>query len=217
MSSYIVTPYEYAKELFDKGNYKKAGAYLQYQVDIFEGKSRTYREYEMLWKVSKSNCYAWVKDFKIAIKNHNETWQKKNEKHVNFEQKLQNAKQNAKQNAETSVGAGFEAGEQNDQQNAQQNGHTIYINNIKYIVEFLNAKTASKYKHTSAKTQTLIKARFKDGFTLEDFKQVIETKTAQWLGTEMEKYLRPETLFGTKFEGYLNESTRSNGGDTWSW
>lgn len=39
---------------------------------------------------------------------------------------------------------------------------------------------------------------------MEDFKRVIDWKSSEWAGTEMEKYLRPETLFGTKFEGYLN-------------
>ncbi|QWG87405.1 conserved phage C-terminal domain-containing protein, partial [Bacillus mycoides] len=74
------------------------------------------------------------------------------------------------------------------------------------IVSYLNEKAGKSYKHKTAKTRTLIKARFKDGFTLEDFKQVIDIKTAQWLtDSNMNQYLRPETLFGTKFEGYLNE------------
>lgn len=76
----------------------------------------------------------------------------------------------------------------------------------KEIIDYLNLKAKKKYKHTSQKTQTLIKARFKEKFTLEDFKTVIDTKTAQWLiDPKMSVYLRPETLFGTKFEGYLNE------------
>ncbi|MDM5231452.1 phage replisome organizer N-terminal domain-containing protein [Lysinibacillus pakistanensis] len=76
----------------------------------------------------------------------------------------------------------------------------------KEIIEYLNQKANKKFKHTSQKTQTLIKARFKEKFTLEDFKQVIDIKTAQWLADpKMSVYLRPETLFGTKFEGYLNE------------
>lgn len=74
------------------------------------------------------------------------------------------------------------------------------------IISYLNEKAGKSYKHKTAKTRTLIKARFKDGFILEDFKQVIDIKTAQWLtDSNMNQYLRPETLFGTKFEGYLNE------------
>lgn len=79
----------------------------------------------------------------------------------------------------------------------------------KVIIDYLNQKANKKFKHTSQKTQTLIKARFKEKFTLDDFKQVIDIKTAQWLADpKMSVYLRPETLFGTKFEGYLNEQSK---------
>ena len=52
--------------------------------------------------------------------------------------------------------------------------------------------------------------RTDEGFTLDDFKQVVNNKVAEWKGTDMEKYLRPETLFGTKFEGYLNQESNNN-------
>ena len=74
----------------------------------------------------------------------------------------------------------------------------------KYIVDYLNQKTGQKYKHSTKKTQTCIHARLAEGFTEEDFRTVIDKKCAEWIGTEWEKYLRPETLFGTKFESYLN-------------
>ena len=78
----------------------------------------------------------------------------------------------------------------------------IYIS----IVEYLNEKAGTKYKATTKKTQSCIRARLAEGFTEEDFKQVIDNKCAGWLGDEkMEKFLRPETLFSPKFEGYLNE------------
>ena len=85
-------------------------------------------------------------------------------------------------------------------------------NNIdyKYIVDFLNSKADTNYKHTTGKTQSLIRARMNEGFTLEDFKQVISNKCNDWKGTDFEKYLRPETLFGTKFESYLNSKTKNN-------
>jgi uncharacterized phage protein (TIGR02220 family) len=73
------------------------------------------------------------------------------------------------------------------------------------IIAYLNEKAGTKYKASSKKTQTCIRARLAEGFTEEDFRQVIDNKCAGWLGTEWEKFLRPETLFGTKFEGYLNE------------
>jgi uncharacterized phage protein (TIGR02220 family) len=74
------------------------------------------------------------------------------------------------------------------------------------IVNYLNEKAGTRYKPTSNKTQSLIKARFNEKFTLEDFKAVIDKKCAEWLNKpNMVQYLRPETLFGTKFEGYLNQ------------
>jgi uncharacterized phage protein (TIGR02220 family) len=82
------------------------------------------------------------------------------------------------------------------------------IDNIPYseIVNILNSVCETKFKPSSEKTKTLIKARFNEGFTVDDFKTVITKKAKEWIGTEMAKYLRPETLFGTKFEGYLNQS-----------
>ena len=75
----------------------------------------------------------------------------------------------------------------------------------KEIIEYLNQRTGANYKHTTNKTKDLIKARFNEGFTLQDFKIVIDKKCVEWMNTDMQKYLRPETLFGTKFEGYLNQ------------
>jgi uncharacterized phage protein (TIGR02220 family) len=87
--------------------------------------------------------------------------------------------------------------------------------NIPYaeIIDYLNLKASAKYKHGISKTQELIQARFNQGFTLEDFKTVIDKKCNEWLDTEQAKYLRPETLFGTKFESYLNQIVKggSNG------
>ena len=59
---------------------------------------------------------------------------------------------------------------------------------------------------TRRETQKVIKARFNEGFTLDDFKKVIDIKVKEWLDDKrMCQYLRPETLFGNKFEGYLNQ------------
>nr|DAR74113.1 MAG TPA: hypothetical protein [Caudoviricetes sp.] len=76
------------------------------------------------------------------------------------------------------------------------------------VVEYLNQKTGKNFKHTSKVTQRHIRARFAEGFTVNDFKQVIDKKCSDWLRDQkMKEYLRPETLFGTKFESYLNSKT----------
>ena len=79
-----------------------------------------------------------------------------------------------------------------------------------YIVSYLNEKAGTNYRATTAKTKSAIHARFSEGFTEDDFKSVIDKKCAEWIGTEWEKFLRPETLFGTKFEGYLNANVVKN-------
>lgn len=89
----------------------------------------------------------------------------------------------------------------------------IYINIYIDVVTHLNAKAGTKYKPSTAKTKSHIKARLDEGFTLEDFKTVIDKKCAEWVGTEFEQYLRPETLFGTKFESYLNAKVVSKKDD----
>ena len=75
------------------------------------------------------------------------------------------------------------------------------------IIDYLNRKAGTQYKYSSADTKKHIQARYEQGFTTEDFFTVIDKKVAEWRGTDMGKYLRPSTLFGTKFESYLNQET----------
>ena len=71
----------------------------------------------------------------------------------------------------------------------------------KEIIEYLNKKADRDYRATSDKTRSLIKARVNEGFTLDDFKTVIDNKVFSWKGkADWDKYLRPQTLFGNKFE-----------------
>lgn len=79
------------------------------------------------------------------------------------------------------------------------------------IVEYLNLKAEKQYRSTTKKTQSLIKARVNEGFTADDFKKVIDNKAAEWKNDkDMNKFIRPETLFGNKFEGYLNQEVKKN-------
>lgn len=82
----------------------------------------------------------------------------------------------------------------------------IYTQQIKEAIDYLNEKTNKNFRHTTKKTQTLIKGLLKNNYTVEDIKKVIDIKVKQWgKDQKMKIYLRPETLFGTKFEAYLNE------------
>lgn len=123
--------------------------------------------------------------------------------------------------------------------NLEQNTHISYITNhnsqnhksnnqlsnsnldtIKNIVSYLNEKTKSKFKYTTKSTQTKINARLNEGYNLNDFIAVIDKKYDEWIGTEFEQYLCPDTLFGTKFEKYLNQkisktNKKTNNDEQW--
>ena len=76
------------------------------------------------------------------------------------------------------------------------------------VIDYLNIKAGTSYRVNTKNTQSLINARIAEGYTIEDFKTVIDIKCKSWIGTEWEKYLRPQTLFGSKFENYLNENKK---------
>lgn len=80
---------------------------------------------------------------------------------------------------------------------------------IKQVISYLNEKTGSNYRPTTDSTKRHLNARLSEGFTVDDCKKVIDKKAQEWKGTELEKYLRPETLFGTKFESYLNQTGKT--------
>lgn len=84
---------------------------------------------------------------------------------------------------------------------------------IKEIISYLNEIAGTKYKANSKTTVSHIQARLKEGFTVEDFKTVTDKQWEKWKGTEWEQYMRPQTLFGTKFESYLNATTRQTSGN----
>lgn len=82
------------------------------------------------------------------------------------------------------------------------------------VVDYLNLRAGTKYRSTSEDTCKHIRARVNDGYTLDDFKAVIDRKVEEWKGTEWEKFLRPSTLFGSKFESYLNQKEEPKGKKT---
>jgi uncharacterized phage protein (TIGR02220 family) len=80
---------------------------------------------------------------------------------------------------------------------------------IAEVIEYLNEKTGSKFSTSSDTNRSKVKARFREGYSLNDFKTVIDEKVRQWLkNPDMARFLRPETLFGTKFDSYLNEGRK---------
>ncbi|MFX3673313.1 MAG: conserved phage C-terminal domain-containing protein [Paenisporosarcina sp.] len=83
------------------------------------------------------------------------------------------------------------------------------------IVDYLNLKANTNFRSSSKNTQKHIRARWKESYRLEDFQRVIDLKVLQWQNdSKMVAYLRPDTLFGTKFESYLNEKVVQPNGET---
>jgi len=96
--------------------------------------------------------------------------------------------------------------DENVKDNITSNNNTNNNNPFIEIISFLNKKLGTNYKSSSKETRKLIKARLKEGFTIEDFKTVISKKANEWLfNKDMSSFLRPQTLFGSKFESYLNK------------
>ncbi len=80
------------------------------------------------------------------------------------------------------------------------------------VIDYLNTKSGKDFKVRSRGNQRHIDARVNEGFCFEDFQLVIDHKVAQWKDdTKMSEYIRPETLFGPKFESYLQEAKNGGG------
>ena len=83
------------------------------------------------------------------------------------------------------------------------------------IIEYLNLKTGSKFKPTTKPYVQAIRSRLKEGYTVNDFKTVIDKKCREWKGTKLEKYLTPKTLFApSHFDTYLNSNEMAAMTDT---
>lgn len=93
----------------------------------------------------------------------------------------------------------------NNNMSGKPDGTPLLMPTVKEVVDYLNVKAGTHYRVNVKQTADKIKARLNDGFTIDDMKKVIDIKTAEWMGTEWQKFIRPETLFGAKFESYLNQ------------
>ena len=91
-----------------------------------------------------------------------------------------------------------------EEQNKKEQNNKICEN----VILHLNALTGSAYKPTSRANKELINRLLSEGFTENEIITVIDKKYAEWNGTDWAWCLRPSTLFGQKFEGYLNAPPR---------
>lgn len=93
--------------------------------------------------------------------------------------------------------------------------HDDVANSHIEIIEYLNMKTGSKFNPTTKPYIQAIRSRLKEGYTVSDFKTVIDKKCREWSGTKLEKYLTPKTLFApSHFDTYLNSNEMAAMTDT---
>lgn len=86
-----------------------------------------------------------------------------------------------------------------------ENKKEVISQKVVEVIEYLNLATGKKFSATGNDNIKHVVKKMDEGYTLDNFKHVIDVKTAKWKGTDMEDYLRPQTLFGSKFNAYLNE------------
>lgn len=133
-------------------------------------------------------------------------------KHINTKRRKARASANKRWDAN----AMLTQSESNARKESKVKESKEYNNIYCRVIDYLNKKAKRNYKATTEQTRRLIRARLKDEFKEEEFYAVIDRKCADWLGNEkMDEYLRPATLFGTKFESYLNAPVKDKGIKKW--
>ena len=168
---------------------------LAYETGI--NTSTIWRRLHLLQSIGFLNIKANNKFSIITILNYNTYQNIKLKKEQHSEQQLNNQRTTTEQ----------QLNNQRTQTTIQQcnndNNETM-----KQVIDDLNLVLGTSYKPTTKQTQDLIKARLNDSFTLEDFKVVHRKMLRAWgADDKMVKFLRPITLYGNKFEGYLNQKT----------
>lgn len=93
---------------------------------------------------------------------------------------------------------------------SQKDSGGEYVHIISQIIDYLNEVTGKNYRKNTKATERLIKARLNEGFILEEFITVIDNMQYRWKGTKFQQYLAPSTLFGSKFDTYLNYGSKES-------
>ena len=121
---------------------------------------------------------------------------------------------NSGENGETSSAKTEELETPKQQTNNNKPNNNKNTNNkeiYKTVIDYLNSKTGQHYRSSTKATQQHINARLNEGFAVDDFKRVVDNMCIEWINTDFEQYLRPSTLFGSKFENYLNRKPQGKG------
>ncbi|WP_270892737.1 phage replisome organizer N-terminal domain-containing protein [Staphylococcus saprophyticus] len=170
---------------------------------------QTFQKLGMVEDVGALRITNWEKHQSLDSKSRH--LEKQRERQQRYRDRLKQKEENVTSRVTSCNGTEEELEEElelEEEVNTLSSNSTVYP--YKNVIDYLNQKTGKHYKATTRKTKDLIKARCNEKFNEQDFKTVIDNKVTEWQGTSMEKYLRPETLFGTKFESYLNQEVNNN-------
>ncbi|WP_282742219.1 conserved phage C-terminal domain-containing protein [Olsenella uli] len=81
---------------------------------------------------------------------------------------------------------------------------------VRRVIGRLNERAHRSFRPDAPKSASIVGARLRDGYTERQLMHVVDVKCEEWLGTEHEAYLRPETLFApSHIESYVNQPMRA--------
>ena len=198
--------------------YGQTDKYIQVWLFLFAHiqKGNSFHVQDILWncQISRVRLYDILKrgvvlfkenniEVNIVRKNKTDGYFKLEVKQLSQTETKQETKQEVKQEKQTKKASAL----QNEIALAQRDTRKEVTN---IVITHLNTVTNKQYRSDTDKTIKLIGAKLQEGYNIDQMKYVIDVKASQWLNSDMEKYLRPETLFGNKFENYLNEQINNN-------
>lgn len=197
------------------GKYTLLEALISHTLDINEGKSFSINGYAKLWGWGRTKVRNFLHNLRTPNGHHAYTHQDTQRTSIgqgivikinNFDTKANTQQTSSEQATVQPANREQDTTIKNNNKNNKKPNKDIVE-----ILDHLNLKASTNFKSSTKKTQQLIKARMNEGFTLENFFTVIDKKVPEWkVKPEMIQYIRPETLFGNKFEGYLNQGSAIN-------
>jgi len=191
IDKYLVSEFKYIRREFSL-----IEAMYSFTIDQDKGKKWSISGYAMLWNWSRNRVRKFIKNIQSETGHYRDRKRTESGHPIHFIDKALMGKPDRNRT---------ETGQKPDTTVNPKPNKDIYSR----IVTYLNAKTGKKFRSSSKKTQSLIDSRLNEKYTPEDFKTVIDNKVIDYKNGDFDFiYLRPETLFGPKFESYLNQSAK---------
>ena len=173
-------------------------------VDLDNGEPvHSVNGYASLWRWDWRTVKNLLKDCSLEIANNRHKLGRL-QCRANAEQATEQVQNNPLVISSTYRGACITSAEQDAEQVQTPIKNRLKDKDIVEIITYLNTTTGKNFRPASKETQRHISARLTEGYTPTDFQTVIDNRVAVWSNdAKMVEFLRPATLFGTKFESYL--------------